>query len=92
MLGGHDSREWTTTMQLFYPVLSEVHDFDTVPFTQGYGGCALVGPSVYVIGGGDGHHWTRSAYSYNLDSRAWFQASRSPRPVIGGLRLVCKSD
>ena len=79
MLGGHDSREWTTTMQLFYPALSEVHDFDSVPFTQGYGGCILLGHSVYVIGGGDGHRWNRSAYSYDLNSRAWFQVSLPPR-------------
>ena len=90
MLGGHDSREWTTTMQLFYPALSEVHDFDSVPFTQGYGGCILLGHSVYVIGGGDGHRWNRSAYSYDLNSRAWFQVSRPPRLVIRGLDFVCK--
>ena len=92
MLGGHDSREWTTTMQLFYPALIEVHDFDSVPFTQGYGGCILLGHSVYVIGGGDGHRWNRSAYSYDLNSRAWFQVGLPRRHVTRGLDLVCKME
>ena len=75
MLRGHDGQDWTTTMHLFYPALSTMHDFDSVPFTQGYGGCILLGRNVYVIGGGDGHCWNRSAYSYDLDGRAWFQVS-----------------
>lgn len=94
MLGGHDGQQWTTLMHLFHPTLGQVQEYDQVPFTQGYGGSVLLGRSVYVMGGGDGVHWNKSAYSYALDSRDWFQVSGSLGAVLCPLAqtvrlLVC---
>ena len=60
-------------MHLFHPELSEVQDYDQIPFSQGYGGCILLDRSIYVIGGGDGVNWNRTAYTFDLDSKHWFQ-------------------
>lgn len=73
MLGGHDGQQWATVMHLFNPGLNTVREFDHVPFAQGYGGTVLLGRSIYVIGGGDGLNWNKTAYNFDLDSKDWFQ-------------------
>ncbi len=73
LLGGHDGQQWTTVMHLIYPELSAVEEFDQIPFAQGYGGSILLGRSIYVIGGGDGQAWNRTAFNFDLDSKDWFQ-------------------
>jgi len=77
MLGGHDGQQWTTVMHLFNPGLNTVQEFDHEPFAQGYGGTVLLGRSIYVIGGGDGLNWNKTAYNFDLDSRDWFQVGLS---------------
>ena len=74
-MGGHDGQEWSTEMLLFHPRLSTVQEYDHVPFTQGYGGSVLLNRNIYVIGGGDGMNWNRTAYTFDLDSKDWFQVS-----------------
>ena len=71
--GGHDGHQWTTVMHLVYPGLSTVQEYDHVPFAQGYGGSVLLDRSIYLIGGGNGVAWNRTAYNFDLDSKDWFQ-------------------
>lgn len=86
LLGGHDGQQWTTMMHLFHPELSAVQDYDQIPFSQGYGGCILLGRSIYVIGGGDGVNWNRTAFNFDLDSKDWFQV----RPCAALPQIGCK--
>ena len=73
LLGGHDGHQWSTVMHLVYPELSTVQEYEQVPFVQGYGGSVVLGRSIYVIGGGNGQLWNKTAYNFDLDCKDWFQ-------------------
>lgn len=75
LLGGHNAIGWLDSMLLFDPSQNSVTDAGNMPFTCGYGGAAVIGRSIYIIGGGDGSSWLKRAARFDTDTKEWFQVS-----------------
>jgi hypothetical protein len=73
LLGGHNAMGWLDSMLVYSPSGNRLTDAGQMPFARGYGGAAVIGRSIYIIGGGDGQSWLNTAARYDIDTKEWFQ-------------------
>ncbi len=78
LLGGHNGGAWLDSMHLYTPAYRSISDVGKMPFARGYGGAAIIGRSIYIVGGGDGASWLQTAVRYDIDTKEWFQVCRAP--------------